>query len=307
MGCGGSKETFAELPDVRFEGKVVVVGAGAAGLVAAKLLKDHGAQVQVLEASSRFGGRVRDAPADFADFRVAVGAEWCHTKHNLGMHTAKCPIFEDIGNGTCAEHSIFPDKVTDLNVVKDGVPKLLGKWSMDRKLFNMDGDNKFSNSSWYNVLEKRVLPSVKDNILYDCPVTAIDYSQAKVVVTTRDGTKHEADKVVVCVPMSILKKKAIAFTPPLPEAKAAALDSVPIEPGAKVFFEFATKFYPHFTMMKPFMKGGHTNMYFDEVGTHSGVCGGTQRRVWAARVATARAALVSPHPPLVLRWQPGPC
>ena len=76
----------------RVEGKVVVVGAGAAGLVAAKLLKDHGAQVQVLEASSRFGGRVRDAPADFADFRVAVGAEWCHTKHNLGMHTAKCPI-----------------------------------------------------------------------------------------------------------------------------------------------------------------------------------------------------------------------
>jgi monoamine oxidase len=275
--------------DIVFKGKVVVVGAGVAGLVAANLLKEHNCEVQILEASSRFGGRIRDAPADFADFRVAVGAEWVHSKHAMGGHDARCPIFEDITNGKSTKHAIFPDKVADLNVVKGGNPQLLGKWSMDRKIFNMDGDNKFSNSSWYAVLEERVLPSVKEHIVYDSPVTAINYQQANVVVTTQDGTSYEADKVLVCVPLVALKKSAIAFTPPIPEPKAAALHSVKTSPGAKVFFEFATKFYPHFTMMKPFSKGGWQNMYFDEVraGVRNGLCN-TQSPQFACSGAVRR-------------------
>ena len=242
MGCGKSKVSVATAPEsVVFKGKVVVVGAGASGLVAAKLLKEQGCTVQILEASSRFGGRIRDAPADFADFRVAIGAEWVHSKHNLGMHTADCPIFEDITNARSTEHAIFPDKVQDLNVVKNGKPQLLGKYSMDRKLFNMDGDNKFKNSSWYHVLEERVVPSVKEDIVYDSPVTGINSEQPRVVLTTQDGSKFEADKVIVTVPLAILKKNAIAFTPPLPAPKATALESVPTEPGAKVVVGGSTR------------------------------------------------------------------
>lgn len=39
--------------------KVVVVGAGVSGLIAAKLLAKEGFKVQVLEASKRVGGRVQ--------------------------------------------------------------------------------------------------------------------------------------------------------------------------------------------------------------------------------------------------------
>ena len=38
---------------------VIVVGAGISGLVAAKLLKDEGHRVTILESSSRVGGRIQ--------------------------------------------------------------------------------------------------------------------------------------------------------------------------------------------------------------------------------------------------------
>lgn len=58
-------------------GKVIVVGAGFAGLAAARRLRDEGFEVVVLEARDRIGGRVftsrrwKDAPMD-------LGGSWIH-------------------------------------------------------------------------------------------------------------------------------------------------------------------------------------------------------------------------------------
>jgi monoamine oxidase len=266
MGCCGAKHPKQDVQIVpeecTFKGKAIVIGAGASGLVAGKLLKENGAEVQIIEASSRFGGRIRDADPSFAPFRVAVGAEWVHAKHALMGHDANCPIFEDITNNTSEEHEIFPDKVADLNVYQKGKMSKAG-W-MDKKIFNMDGDNKFKKSSWYNVLETRVLPSVWEDIIYEQQVTAINYEGDKVTVTTKDGTTYEADKVLVTVPIAILQKDVITFTPPMPAEKATALKKVKTLPGCKVFLEFKEKFYPHFVMMKPFTEGGWAHLYFDE-------------------------------------------
>lgn len=62
-------------------GNVIIIGAGAAGLYAAKVLKDAGVDVTVLEASSIHGGRIR-ALYDFADFPLMIGAEEVHGKGN---------------------------------------------------------------------------------------------------------------------------------------------------------------------------------------------------------------------------------
>lgn len=269
MGCGATKPVIdIEIAphDVDFKGNVIVIGAGASGLVAGKLLKDRGINFQIIEASSRFGGRIRDANSkveNFAEFRVAIGAEWVHSKGMAG-HDAKCPVFDDITDGNSPEHAIFPDKVQDLNVYKNGKVKSLGSLSMDKKFFNMDGDNKFSNSSWYNVLETRILPSIRDSIVYNQPVAAIDYKQEKVVVTTKDGTTYEADKVLVTVPLSILQQNLITFDPPMPADKVADIQKIKTLPGVKVFMEFKDKFYPHVLMMKPFTQGGWAHMYVDE-------------------------------------------
>ena len=62
--------------------KVIVVGAGAAGLTAAYLLTQKGIDVEILEASSIYGGRMKRTKS-FADFPIPTGAEWLHTKRKV--------------------------------------------------------------------------------------------------------------------------------------------------------------------------------------------------------------------------------
>lgn len=56
---------------------VIVVGAGAAGLAAARALHDAGEDVLVVEARDRIGGRIR-TDYEWADFPVELGAEFIH-------------------------------------------------------------------------------------------------------------------------------------------------------------------------------------------------------------------------------------
>lgn len=61
---------------------VVVVGAGLAGLYAAKLLQPHFEDVLVLEATDRPGGRVRQAGFGVADlgFNITSQKQHCASK-----------------------------------------------------------------------------------------------------------------------------------------------------------------------------------------------------------------------------------
>ncbi len=67
--------------------RVVVVGAGLAGLNAATLLRDAGADVVLVEGGSRVGGRVRTVHAPFVDGQYSEsGAEWVDDHHER-MHS----------------------------------------------------------------------------------------------------------------------------------------------------------------------------------------------------------------------------
>ncbi|XP_075222246.1 spermine oxidase-like [Lycorma delicatula] len=66
-----------ETGSIREKYKVIIVGAGVAGIGAAThLLKNNFSDIAILEASNRLGGRVYTA--EFGDFLIEYGAQWVH-------------------------------------------------------------------------------------------------------------------------------------------------------------------------------------------------------------------------------------
>ena len=61
-----------------YSGKVIIVGAGPSGLAAAKILERNKIDYLVLEATDRFGGRLKK-DTTLADFPIDLGAEWIHS------------------------------------------------------------------------------------------------------------------------------------------------------------------------------------------------------------------------------------
>lgn len=64
------------LPDVEWSGTMAIIGGGAAGMYAAKLLHDKGLNYKIYEAGSNLGGRIKP----FSGFggNVELGAEFIH-------------------------------------------------------------------------------------------------------------------------------------------------------------------------------------------------------------------------------------
>lgn len=67
----------------RTDADVLVIGAGVAGLAAARRLHDEGHTVTVLEASARIGGRVRTVRDPRLPQPVELGAEFAHGEDNV--------------------------------------------------------------------------------------------------------------------------------------------------------------------------------------------------------------------------------
>lgn len=213
-----------------FTGKILIIGAGASGMAAGYLLQRYGVDFQIIEASSNYGGRVKRTDT-FADFPIDLGAEWIHDNPSI--------LAELINDPTV-------DAKIDLVSYS---PKTFQTWD-DGKLKQRNfarhfySEYKFKSTTWYGFFEKFIVPSIIDKMVFNTPITNIDYSSDKVKLTAQNGEAFEADKVIVTVPIKILQGDLVSFTPDLPSNLKTAIHSIFVGDGFKAFIKFKERFYP---------------------------------------------------------------
>lgn len=234
-----------------FKGKVIVIGAGAAGLSAANVLEDSGVDYQILEATNRYGGRI-NIDTTFADFPIDLGAEWIHNK----KETLNRIIGRDEEEPEVAVVSYQPLEVYSWN----GKDYKKYSESLLKYTYRESKEFKFKNTTWYQYIEKHLARNVANKIVYNSPVTDINYSGNQVVVTTKNGKEYRADKVIVTVSLGVLQANGIRFEPAMPQGKVEAINSFYFPKGFKMFLKFSEKFYPDIVTFEP-AKGA--KIYFD--------------------------------------------
>lgn len=208
---------------------VIVVGAGAAGMIAARELERSDWNYLVLEASDTHGGRLKKND-QLADFPIDLGAEWIHEDP---------AILETI---------VGEDGPIEIETIVYN-PREFFYWN-GRELIDvsneLDGyqEYKFADTTWFDVFDQYVFPEIRNNIRYNSPVTEVDYSGPVVKITTQGGDEYDAEQVIMAVPVHVLQKQYIDFVPDLPDWKQTAFDNVDVSDGLKIFLRFREQFYP---------------------------------------------------------------
>jgi len=289
LGCNAVDEDG----DSAFTGKIIVIGAGAAGMYIAHLLNQKGMEVEILEASDRNGGRIQYLQG-FSDFPLELGADEIygnnHIWHELitGMGITvkeRIPLpvyFIDGVPGTAEDYQNDTDfqvaqgfkneipnyqgpDITVQNAITSAGIKERVYHMLNAEIGNQYGtsndrlsirgaagqQNSFEGGSGIYIAEGQshitifnsVFAGIRDKIKYNTPVTSIDYTGDLVDIRDSNGEVHSADKVVITVPIPILKDGTISFTPGLPGSKLNAIQNLGMDAGMKVALAFNANFW----------------------------------------------------------------
>ena len=216
--------------------RVVVVGAGLAGLAAAHELLERGHDVTVLEAQSRPGGRVLTLRSPFADGLYAdAGAARIPHSHDLTLAYARrfdlelVPFypargrFLELAGGRRREVDWkgFAERLGDAFGLSMGPVEA---WS------KIDGGN--------DLLPAAIARRLGERVRYGAVVAAVVARDSRLRVAVATGGRREeldADRVVVAVPAAVLGR--VAFDPPLSDEKRRALDRLHLSNAARVFLQ----------------------------------------------------------------------
>lgn len=217
-----------------YSGKVIIVGAGPSGLAAAKILERNQIDYLILEATDRFGGRLKK-DTTLADFPIDLGAEWIHS-NPIVLNKIKGL------SGTAIEEDLIPYHLESAAKWNGNTIKEVSKAELDFR-YRFLPESKFKSSTWYDFVEENLAKSVQSKIHFNSAVTSIDYSDDEVMVKTVGGKTYKADRVLVTVSVGVLKSEAIEFTPALDVKKKKAIASINFRPGLKVALKFSDTFY----------------------------------------------------------------
>uniref|UniRef100_A0A8C7BYS8 Lysine demethylase 1B n=1 Tax=Neovison vison TaxID=452646 RepID=A0A8C7BYS8_NEOVI len=196
------------LPKDYHNKSVIIIGAGPAGLAAARQLHNFGIKVIVLEAKDRIGGRVWDDKS-FKGVTVGRGAQIV----NGCINNPVALMCEQVSARSWDHNEFFAQFAGDHTLLMPG----------------------------YSVIIEKLAEGL--DIRLESPVQSIDYSGDEVQVTVTDGTGYTAQKVLVTVPLALLQKGAIHFNPPLSEKKMKAINSLGAGIIEKIALQFPYRFW----------------------------------------------------------------
>lgn len=273
---------------------VVIVGAGVAGLAAARYLHDAGFSLCVVEARDRIGGRVwsnHDDPVYPREF----GAEFIHGDNvatwewvrRLQLSTSVASLWQ--GRRVLYDQRVLTvDELTDLHpqittlstledaiIAYDGPDISFGEW-LDQQgvshLVRHLADIRYIHSS-ATTPARASMYAMRDDLLattaiggqdyhihagyapilhalaeqidirLETMVTAVHDHGTHCTVVCRDGD-ISARRVIMTIPLALLKAQVITFDPPLPTAKVDAITHIDMLGGAKVILQFERPFWP---------------------------------------------------------------
>lgn len=311
-----------------FDGRVLIVGAGAAGLFAGCVLKANGIDYSILEASGRIGGRVK-GNTTFADFAIDLGAEWMHGDSSvLGDLTRRngAQTFQDDSETrywyqnqlttslpadvrTIVDQTVFErtdggnrsllDYALNRMGVGAGATDLIESAAGDRGAPAADiglEATRLDEYQWSSgladfkyrdglatMVTNTLVAEVGGQVVLNSAVEGIDYSGDTIGVRCTNGITHFGHHVILTVPITMLKKRRISFTPALPGTKLEAIDRIGMGPGMKIFFKFRTKFFDEI------LAGGNLCPYYYEASYGKA----TSELVYVAFVMGDKAAHLS--------------
>jgi monoamine oxidase len=250
----------------------VVIGAGAAGLGAARRLHDAGISARVIEARPRLGGRAWTA--EFAGLALDLGCGWLHSAdlnplvavaegQGLDIVRHRPPWGAQTGDrgfspaDQRAYHEAFgaweermeaaahhgPDRSGDQllepgnrwNGLIDAVSTYINGVELDGLSVDDYGNYADSGVNW-RVRQGygRAIAGLGAglDVTLGCPVTHVDHGGPRLRIETAKGD-IEADAAIVTVPPTLLLDGSLRFTPDLP-AKREAADGLPLGLADKV-------------------------------------------------------------------------
>ena len=218
-----------ELNSTMPEHDVLIVGCGAAGMAAGHLLHQHGVDFQIIEANSRYGGRLKDS-YELGGFPISLGGEWLHDD------TAE---LDAIINDPSIDTSGLTTPYSKKDLAGHFVNGELSMYSIGDYL-----DRKFVNGSWLHFFETYILPGIETSIRFNTTITRIDYSGDVITITDSNNNYLSCNRVILTVPLKMLQKDSIEFIPDLPSYKKKAIKKADVWGGIKVFTQFSEEFYP---------------------------------------------------------------
>lgn len=245
---------------------VVIIGAGIAGLAAARSLSKSGKSVVLLEARSRAGGRIYTLPPGEFSMPAEAGAEFIHGQlpHTMALLKEANITYEkgkgsfwNVENGHLTSGGAFDEHwdemvgalkklkqdITIGEFLEDqfGSPDYAGlresvtqfvqgydaadmakasafalreEWSSEDDMTGYRIKGGYSKLIEYLLgeCEKQHVPINFSNV-----VQSIQWTNGNVNVTTTAGFIYTAQKILLTVPVAVLKAGRISFSPAIPE------------------------------------------------------------------------------------------